>query len=132
MTAAPEALAAFSAFCFAGSHIASKRGVESTSVVAGDLISLATGWLLLLVATTTRLPSEVSLSSVAILAAAGLLAPAIARASAIAGIDRLGPSVSVPVQASIYPLFAIVGAALLLSESVGALSVVLGGILVAT
>ena len=91
----PTVLAGISAFCFAGSHVASKRGVQSTSVVAGLLISLATMWIVLLGATLLDLPGEIEGWAVLVLAVSGLVAPAIGRAAAIAGVDRLGDRKSV-------------------------------------
>lgn len=41
------------------------------------------------------------------------------RAGAITGVARLGPSVSVPIQASVYPLFAVAAAFLFLGEAAG-------------
>ena len=128
----PTVLAGISAFCFAGSHVASKRGVESTSVVAGLLISLATMWVVLLGATILDLPGEIEGWAILVLAVSGLVAPAIGRAAAIAGVDRLGPSISVPIQAGVYPLVAVVGAATILDESItwtrftGTVTIVLG------
>lgn len=109
-------LAAIAACCFAGSHVVSKRGVDTTSVVAGLLISLAAGWLLLLAATLVDLPPAPSAGAVMVFAASGLLAPAVGRAAALSGVLRLGPSRSVPVQTSVYPLFAVAGAMVILGE----------------
>ncbi len=128
----PTVLAGISAFCFAGSHVASKRGVQSTSVVAGLLISLATMWVVLLGATILDLPGQIGGWAILVLAVSGLVAPAIGRAAAIAGVDRLGPSISVPIQAGVYPLVAVVGAATILDESItwtrfaGTVTIVLG------
>lgn len=112
-------LAGASAVLFAGSHIASKRGVQDTSVISGLLISLLTGWLVLIGAVLVDPPGEISLTALWILAVAGAVAPALGRAGAIAGVARLGPSVSVPVQASVYPLFAVTAAFLFLGERAG-------------
>jgi drug/metabolite transporter (DMT)-like permease len=133
----PAVLAGISAACFAGSHIASKRGARTTSVVAGLLISLATGWLVLGVATLLDPPSDVPVAGVAILAGGGLVAPAIGRAANITGIDRLGPAISVSIQTSVYPMFAVTGAFLVRGElptvtrAVGTLAIVLGVVLLA-
>lgn len=45
---------------FAGSHVVSKKGTQTTSVIAGLIISLATGTLILGVAALTRLPTSLS------------------------------------------------------------------------
>lgn len=119
MTPSPPLLAILSALFFAGGHITSKRGVATTSVVGGLLISLTTGAIMLIIAVVLDPPRDVSLKPLLVLAAAGLLAPAVGRAGGIAGIQRLGPSVSVPIQASIYPMFAVVAAMLFLKEEAG-------------
>lgn len=115
----PEVLAGVSALLFAGSHIASRRGVQDTSVISGLLISLVSGWLVLLVAVVTDPPGEISLAAFWILVGSGAAAPAVGRAGAITGVARLGPSVSVPIQASVYPLFAVTAAFLFLGEAAG-------------
>lgn len=106
---------------FAGSHVVSKKGTQTTSVIAGLIISLATGTLILGVATLTRLPASLSGKGVAVIPASGILAPALARGAAIAGIDRLGPSTSVPIQGGTYPLLAVLGAIVILHEPVSGL-----------
>lgn len=115
--AAPELLAICAALFFASSHVLSKRGLVDTSVLAGVLVSLGTGTMVLGFAALADPPTHIDGRAVGILALSGILAPAMARGFAIAGIDRLGPSVSVPVQGSIYPLFAVIGAVAFLSES---------------
>jgi drug/metabolite transporter (DMT)-like permease len=128
----PVALAVVAAFCFAASHVANKRGTGSTSVVGGLLVSLSAGWLLLLIVTLVDRPPQLPAGPIVVFGVSGLIAPAIGRAAAIAGIHRLGPSVSVPVQTSVYPLFAVAGAILLLGEPVtwprvvGTMSIVVG------
>lgn len=128
----PVTLAVIAAFCFAGSHVANKRGAGSTSVVGGLLISLSAGWLLLFVVTAFKPPPELRAGAIVVFGVSGLIAPAIGRAAAISGVHRLGPSVSVPVQTSVYPLFAVAGAILFLGEPLtwlrvlGTLSIVVG------
>ena len=118
---AHELLAAGSAIMFAGSHVVSKKGTQTTSVIAGLIISLATGTLILGAATLTRLPTSLSGKGVAVIAASGILAPALARGAAIAGVDRLEPSTSVPIQSGTYPLLAVLGAIIILHEPVSGL-----------
>lgn len=115
----PALFAAIAACCFAGSHVVSKRGTQTTSVVAGLLVSLISAVSVLLVATLIDPPSEAPVGALALLAASGLFAPAIGRVSNIAGIHRLGASVSVSIQAGIYPVSAVSGAALFLGETPG-------------
>lgn len=112
-------LAACSAVLFAGSHIASKRGVMTTSVVGGLLISLSVGLVTLSVAAFVNPPNRAALGPIVLFAAAGLLGPGVGRAGAVVGVDRLGPSISVPLQTSVYPLFAVAAAWIALREAVG-------------
>lgn len=85
----------------------------------GVALFLVSGWLILIVAVVVDPPGEFSLAAFWILAASGAVAPALGRAGAITGVARLGPSVSVPIQASVYPLFAVVAAFLFLGEAAG-------------
>lgn len=114
-----EGFALISAFLFAASHVVSKQGVRTTSVVAGLLVSLSTGFTVLGLIVLLNPPDGVTAGAVLLVAASGLLAPGLARASAIAGVDRLGPATSVPIQSSIYPLFAVLGASVVLQEAAG-------------
>lgn len=104
---------------FAASHIASKKGSRSTSVFAGLIVSLTMGAIVVGSIALTRLPSSFPAEGIFAMVASGVFAPALARAAAIAAIDRLGPSTSVPIQASSYPLLAVLGALLLLEEPIG-------------
>lgn len=115
----PEVLAVLSAFLFAASHVASKRGVQTTSVIAGLSLSLGTGVVVLLIALLASGASLPAGGALPVLAASGVLAPALARAFAITSIDRLGPTTAIRVQGSVYPLFAVVGALVFLGETVG-------------
>lgn len=77
-------------------------------------------------------PTTTLLTAVLVIGASGVLAPALARAAAVKGVERLGPSVSISIQGSVYPLFAVVGATLFLGEIpprtriVGAILVAIG------
>jgi drug/metabolite transporter (DMT)-like permease len=93
--------------------------VQTTSVVAGVLLSLGTGAILLAVAVIASGAELPSTKAVVVLAASGILAPALARGAAIAGIDRLGPTTAIPIQGSVYPLCAVAGAMLFLGERMG-------------
>lgn len=115
----PEALAALSAFFFAASHVASKRGVQTTSVIAGVLLSLATGDLILLVAVVASGASIPTGAALIVLAISGVFAPALARGFAITSIDRLGPTTAIPIQGSVYPICAVAGAIVFLGETLG-------------
>ena len=121
MTLSPQVLAVCSAVLFAGSHIASKRGVATTSVVGGLLISLSVGLLTLLAAVLLDQPSMDSLGAVSVFAAAGFFGPGLGRAGSVVGVHLLGPSISVPIHGSAYPLCAVAGAAVFLHEGVDVL-----------
>ena len=114
-----EGFAAISAVLFAGSHVVSKKGMRTTNVIGGLLVSLSTGLTVLIIVVLLNPPSDAPWELLLLVAASGMLAPALARAAAIAGVDRLGPTVSVPIQSSVYPLFAVFGASLILGEPAG-------------
>jgi transporter family protein len=118
MTLSAQGLAALAAILFAASHVASKRGVLTTSVEGGLLISIGVSLLTLAVAALIDRPSALSLGSIGVFAAAGLFGPGLGRGAAVVGVDRLGPSVSVPIQASSYPAIAVITATLVLGEDV--------------
>ena len=114
-----EGFAAISAVLFAGSHVVSKKGMRTANVIGGLLVSLSTGLTVLIIVVLLNPPSDAPWELLLLVAASGMLAPALARAAAIAGVDRLGPTVSVPIQSSVYPLFAVFGASLILGEPAG-------------
>ncbi|MGH2788767.1 MAG: EamA family transporter [Actinomycetota bacterium] len=116
-----EGFAILSAFCFAGSNIAVRRGTEGTSVLAGLLVTLASGSAVTLVAYVWAGSTTPSPSAVLGFAAAGLLGPAIGRATGMIGIDLLGPARSIPLQGTLYPVAAISFSILLLGEKVSLL-----------
>jgi drug/metabolite transporter (DMT)-like permease len=101
-------------------------------VIAGVLLSLGTGDLILLGAVLTTDAALPTGAALIVLAISGLLAPALARALAITSIDRLGPTTAIPIQGSVYPLCAVAGALLFLGESLtllqvaGVVAIVLG------
>lgn len=132
MTLSAQGLAVCAATLFAASHVASKRGVQTTSVEGGLLISLTVSLLTLIVAVLVDPPAAVSLGAVLVFAAAGMFGPGLGRAAALVGVDRLGPSVSVPIQASSYPAIAVLTATIVLRENLtpyrvaGCLAIVIG------
>ncbi|MQB00645.1 MAG: EamA family transporter [Actinobacteria bacterium] len=116
----PEVFAAVAALSYAASNICIRLGVQSTSVVAGLLVSLLSGSLITLIAFLVDLPNSPSLVGVAIFAISGLLGPGLGRAAMISGIERLGPAIAIPVLSSLYPVFAVAGAMITLNEDVSA------------
>jgi drug/metabolite transporter (DMT)-like permease len=125
-------MAMVAAFCFAGSHIASKRGLVGMSVNAGVLITLGSSWLVISIVALWSIPTSIDSTGLALLIAAGVLAPGLGRLAATVGIDRMGPSASVPILGGAYPLLALVGGVGLLGEPVtlrriiGAFAIVVG------
>lgn len=115
----PEVLAVISAICFAGSHVMAKRGLVSTSVTAGFLVTMASSWLVVAGAVVLDPPTSKPIVGVGVFAIGGLVAPGVSRAAALIGVERLGPSIAVPVQQGLRPLLAVLGAAIILSETIG-------------
>jgi drug/metabolite transporter (DMT)-like permease len=118
------ALAVVSALCFASTHVTAKRGLVDTSIFAGLLVQLATAFSVVLVALVVDPPGTVALGAVAIFAVAGLIAPGAARATALTGVDRLGPAVAVPIQQGARPILTVAGAIVLLNEPVGPVQII--------
>jgi DME family drug/metabolite transporter len=114
-----EAWALSSALWFAASHVASKRGLQDTSVTAGSLLILGSSLMVLTTAVLLDPPSAVPSRFIPIFAALGLLVPALSRLATLKTVDALGPSVGIPIQNGLRPLLAVMGAAALLGESVG-------------
>ncbi len=127
-----EAYAALSAACFAASHVLAKLGFRDTSVT-GFLISVGFAWVIVAGAVALDPPQNAPLAGVAMFAASGIFAPAVARAAALMGVHRLGPSVAVPIQQGLRPVLAVAGAAVLLGEAtdpvrlLGVIAIVAGG-----
>lgn len=120
----PIVLAIFSAVCFGSSHVTAKRGLHDTSVFAGLLIQLGAAFVVVLAALLLDPPVSISVPAVAVFAAAGLIAPGTARATALAGVDRLGPSVAVPIQQGTRPILTVALAAVVLGETIGVLQLI--------
>lgn len=93
-------------------------------MIAGTVVSLTTGMLVLLTITLLDPPETIEMSGLPFLILAGITGSAIGRWAVIGGIDRLGPSTAIPIQSSIYPLLAVVGGVLLLDEAVTILRVI--------
>lgn len=129
----PEAWALFSAFCFAGSHVTSKRGLQDTSVTAASLIVLGVSWVVIVIWVAVDPPAEVSMRALVVFSGLGLIVPAISRWSVLKSVDALGPSIAIPIQQGLRPLLAVSGAVLFLGEhvdlvrGVGVLAIVAGG-----
>jgi drug/metabolite transporter (DMT)-like permease len=119
-----ELLAVVCALCFSGAFVSFKRGAAGTSLVGAVLVTLGSGWLVVLVATAIDPPTSVSRDGLLLFGLTGVVAPGIGYSAALAGVARLGPSISVPIQQGTRPLISVGGATWLLGESVTALQLV--------
>jgi drug/metabolite transporter (DMT)-like permease len=128
-----EGWALFSAFCFASSHVVSKRGLQDTSVTAASLIVLSVSWVVVALSVLFDPPAEVTPRAIAVYAALGLLVPAISRWSVLKSVHDLGPSIAIPIQQGLRPLLSVMGGVLLLGEglsvlrSIGVAAIIIGG-----
>lgn len=126
-------LAVLSSAAFGASHVVSRRGLKGTSVTAGYIVIVGCAWIVVTIPLLLDPPDNVSPRAAAFFAASGLIAPAVSRAAALAGVRALGPSISVPIQQGLRPLIVVPAAVLLLGETFGATrvlglaSVVTGG-----
>jgi drug/metabolite transporter (DMT)-like permease len=110
--------ALLAAASFAASQVAVRRGLVTTTVVGGLLVSLGSSLAVLTVAATLDPPTTaLDRRAIALFAMAGVAAPGVARWAAATGVRRLGPSTAVPIMQGARPLLATVAAVLLLAES---------------
>jgi drug/metabolite transporter (DMT)-like permease len=93
-------------------------------VFAGLLIQLGAAFVVVLAALLLDPPVSISVPAIAVFAAAGLIAPGTARATALAGVDRLGPSVAVPIQQGTRPILTVALAAVVLGETIGVVQLI--------
>ena len=113
----PIAFAAAAAFCFAAGAVFVKRGMDGNSLVTALLISLSVTAFVTAVFAAFDMPQELSLLGVALFAASGVTGDGIGRAAFFGAVDRLGPSISTPIQTATYPAVALIGGVLLFSET---------------
>jgi drug/metabolite transporter (DMT)-like permease len=114
-----ELWALFSAVCFAGSHVVSKRGLQDTSVTGASLIVLGVSWAVIAAAVVVATPADLTAEAIAVFGALGLIVPAVSRWAVLKSVDVLGPSTAIPIQQGLRPLLSVTGAVLLLGEDVG-------------
>jgi transporter family protein len=125
-------LASVAAVMFAATSVTAKRGMQNTNVLTALIVSLMVTTGIIGVAVLFDPPDRLPLAGIALLAAAGLAGDGVGRLSMLTAVDRLGPSVAIPIQTAAYPLIALVGGIVLLSERVtilhflGAVAVVAG------
>ena len=112
-----ELFALLAATCFAGSQVTAKRGLVTTSVVGGVLISVSTALVVLAISVAFDPPQSVDVTAIAFFAGAGIAAPGISRWAATTGVHVLGPSIAVPITQGARPLLAVAGAIAFLDEA---------------
>jgi drug/metabolite transporter (DMT)-like permease len=113
------AFAFASAMCFAAAFVAGKRGLAGTSLVGTILVTFGAGWCVTLLAALTTLSDAPAGAATAVFVATGIVAPGIGYSAALVGVNKLGPSISVPIQQGTRPVISVCAAAALLGESVG-------------
>jgi len=111
-------LAALAAFSFAAGSVTAKRGMQNTNVVTALIISSAVAAAVLAVAVGFNPPTEVSAKAIWLFAAAGLIGDGVGRFSMLGAVDRLGPSIAIPIQTAAYPVIAVIGGVVVLAETV--------------
>lgn len=129
----PEALAAMAAVGYGSAQITARLGSLRCPVLPGLLVSLVVGTVVLVPLLDLAPAYGWNPRAIAAFAVAGIAGPGIARGLSMFGVARLGTSVSVAVQASAYPMFAVAGAVLGLGEGltaarVGGLVTIVAGI----
>lgn len=126
-------LAAIAAVSFAAGSVLAKRGMEHTNAITALILSSGVAALILGSVVLLDPPDNVTVNALWLFAAAGLVGDGVGRFSMLGAVDRLGPSLAIPIQTAAYPLIAISGGVLVLAETVtfpqvfGAVTVV-GGI----
>lgn len=119
--------------CFAGSQVTLSRGVVYTSVVSAVVIGLTASLVVIGLFLIFDPPRSFDGTAVLLFVLAGLAAPGISRWAATSAVQRLGPSIAVPMMQGARPLLAIGGALLFLNEElslqrlVGLLLILAGG-----
>jgi drug/metabolite transporter (DMT)-like permease len=123
-----------SSACFAGAFVAGKRGLANTPLPAAVVVTLGMGWAVTAAALLVDRPSSVSVEGIALFLATGLIAPGIGYSAALAGVERMGPSIAIPIQQGTRPVVSVAAASALLGETVawtrivGILAILLGSV----
>lgn len=94
------------------------------------MISLTTSVVVTGMACLLADPRVTPLAGLLGFAIAGVVGPAMGRSAAMAGVDSLGASVSVPLQGSVYPIAGVLAAVLFLGETVAPLHAIGAAIIV--
>lgn len=120
-----EVLALVSSFCFASAFVTGKRGLAGTSLVATVILTMGCAWVVLVALTVfVDPPAHASSEGIVWFIVTGLVAPGIGYSAALAGVHRLGPATSVPIQQGGRPLISSAAAVVLLGESMSSLELV--------
>ncbi|GMR02346.1 MAG: hypothetical protein BMS9Abin20_0679 [Acidimicrobiia bacterium] len=114
-------LATVAAVFFAAGSVTAKRGMQNTSVIAALMIVSGVAAVILGIVVAFDPPHGVTLTAVVLFAVAGLAGDGIGRFSLLGAVDRLGPSTAIPIQTATYPLIAVTGGIVVLSEEVSIL-----------
>jgi len=117
-------LALVAATSFAGAAVAAKRGMQGTNAVTALLVSSGVAAIILAVVVAFDPPDKVTLSALTLFVVAGLAGDGIGRLSMLGGVDRLGPTIAIPIQTAAYPLLAVMGGVVILAETVAIAQVV--------
>jgi DME family drug/metabolite transporter len=112
-----EAFAVLAAIAYAATQVLIKLGTRDTSAVAGLLVSLGAGTVVSVLAYLMWGQESLHLNRIAPFVVAGIFGAALGRILTIVAVDRLGPSVSVPLQGSVYPLSAVLIGIVFLDET---------------
>lgn len=111
-------LAAIAAISFAAGSVLAKRGMQHTNVLTALILSSGVAALILGSVVLLDPPDNVTVNALWLFAAAGLAGDGVGRFSMLGAVDRLGPSLAIPIQTAAYPLIAVTGGVLVLSETV--------------
>jgi|TARA_B100000315_G_scaffold229998_2_gene240052 drug/metabolite transporter (DMT)-like permease len=122
-------LASVAAISFAAASVNAKRGMQNTSPVTALMIMSAVASLILGSVVLFDQPETVTFRAVLLFVFAGFIGDGVGRFSMLSAVDRLGPSIAVPVQTAAYPLIAVVGGVVILSETV-TISSIFGAVIV--
>lgn len=118
---AVEVLALGAALAYASSQVVTKFATRSGSVVAGFVVSLGTGTVVLGALAAWRVPSwQMAPAAVGLFVLAGVAGAGIGRLLMMRAVRDAGASVASPVQSSAQPVVATVAAVTLLGEGVSA------------
>src|SRR5437868_1153414 len=113
-----QVFAALAAFSFASSHVLNKRALQRAGVVGGVLVGFLGALIVLALATAVTAPHSLTTGAVLAFAGIGIVSSGVGTWASTVGIDRLGPSNSVPVQSGIRPIVSAALAVTLLGEAI--------------